>query len=91
MNKAVVITILALYVAMAGVSAYYTHKFLETYDLSVLDDAMFADHARFDGTVHLNGGLYVNGNPTFTGTCPQSWDLVIEDGLIVDCVGPSKG
>lgn len=90
MKKKIIIGILGLLLIVGLVNAYTPYKFIETYDLSVLDDMIVVDQARFDGTTHLNGGIYVNEHQTFTGTCPQSWDLVIEDGLIVDCVGPSK-
>lgn len=80
MKTGVVIGIMAVLLvggAMAG-QAYQPFKFLETEDLSVLDDAMIGDVLR------VNGLLDIDGNVVYENPCSGWADLQINDyGMLV--------
>ena len=92
MNKKTIMLFLALMILAVSVTAYGT-KYIETYGLRVIDNAMFDQNSevRIDGNIHIGEYSQVevydtSGNPqqAWSGTCDGN-NLQVLNGLVIGC------
>jgi len=82
MNKKILMALLMGLVFIGGVSAGVSYKLL------VVDNLMVSDHLRSDGSLEINGNLFVDEQEGWTGTC--EYTPVFRDGIIINCIGGDK-
>jgi hypothetical protein len=82
MNKKILMALLMGLVFIGGVSAGIGYKEL------MVDNLFVGNHLRSDGTLHINGNLFVDDLEGWTGNC--EYTPVFRDGIMIDCIGGDK-